>query len=40
MDAILKNFKQWGKGWVIDYVRIGIICYLMLTLVFIYAFLI
>jgi hypothetical protein len=39
MDAILESFKRLGEGWFIDYVRIGIICYVMLVVIFLYLFL-
>ena len=38
MDSIMESFKRFGKGWVVDYVRIGIILYFMLIVLFLYAF--
>ena len=39
MDSILESFKRLSEGVVIDYVRIGIICYVTLSMIFLYAFL-
>ena len=39
METIMESFKRFGKGWVIDYVRIGIILYMLLMMLFLYAFL-
>ena len=39
MDTILESIKRFSEGWIIDYVRIGIICYVSLAMIFLYTFL-
>jgi hypothetical protein len=39
MDSILESFKRFSKGWVIDYMRMGIIFYFILAMIFLYAYL-
>ncbi len=38
MNSILESFKRIGKGLVIDYMRIGIICYFIVSLIFLYVY--
>jgi len=39
MDSIVESFKRLSEGIVIDYARIGIICYVTLAMIFLYTFL-
>ncbi len=39
MNSILENFRRFSEGLVLDYVRIGVICYVIMAIVFLYAYL-
>ncbi len=37
LDSIFENFKRFREGLFIDYVKLGIICYFILAIVFLYV---